>query len=176
MLSTIRSEGRHRDLPSRLLEAPMVKTSWFDVFDTSLTRSVGSPAAVFLLLGKRVSALSLVSLTPEAFARARIAAEQQSYKNLGVAKTTLASIYTELGAALRLTEEQSRRIMRAECDLEAELLRKVPPIQSRIEAARAREGKVTFVSDMYLPREFIQQQLSCHGSFRNGDVCCVSSD
>src|SRR5690349_7671729 len=125
----------------------MTKIFTFDVFDTTLTRLVGSPPAVFLLLGKRLSIVPLISISPEAFARARADAEKQSYRNNGVAKTTLKSIYAELRASLRLTEEEAERIMKAECELEAELLRAVPSVETRIKEARAADAKVVFLSD-----------------------------
>jgi len=45
--------------------------STFDVFDTVITRAVVAPAAVYLLLGRRLSSVGLVNCTPEAFAHAR---------------------------------------------------------------------------------------------------------
>jgi FMN phosphatase YigB (HAD superfamily) len=146
----------------------------FDVFDTVLTRAVGSPSAVFLLLGRRLKALSLIECTAEAFARARGAAELRAYKNVGVANTTLVHIYAELSTSLWLEKARCDQIMKMECELEAELLRLVPDGQRLIREARAKGQRVAFLSDMYLPGDFISAQLARQGVLEPGDPCYVS--
>ena len=155
----------------------MTQIASFDVFDTVLTRAVGSPSTVFLLLGKRLTNMSLIQCTPEAFARARIAAERRAYENASEAdKVTLRQIYAELGTALRLTETQQDQLMHLEWALEAELIRPVPSARDRVQAARDRGQRVVFISDMYLPSEFIQKQLARQGLWMDGDNCYISCE
>ena len=155
----------------------MTQITSFDVFDTLLTRAVGSPTAIFLPLGKQLAGLSLIDCTPEAFARARITAERLAYSNASEPdKVTLRQIYVELGVALRLTETQCNQLMRLECALEAELIRAVPGATDRVRAARCRGHRVVFTSDMYLPAEFVQKQLMRHGLWVDGDTCYISCE
>lgn len=156
----------------------MAQIASFDVFDTVLTRAVGSPSAVFLLLGRRLANMSLIQSTPEAFACARAAAERRAFENAGGidSKVTLDQIYAELAIALRLTEAQCDRLMHLERALETELLRPVPGARDRVQAARDRGHCVVFTSDMYLSARFIQKQLARHGLWADGDKCYVSSE
>jgi hypothetical protein len=66
-----------------MLPNKMNKLASFDVFDTVLTRVVGSPRTLFLLLGKRLAGLSIIDCTPETFTRARINAERYALKKSG---------------------------------------------------------------------------------------------
>jgi predicted HAD superfamily hydrolase len=148
----------------------------FDVFDTVLTRAVGSPASVFLLLGRRLAQQAAISCTPEAFARARIAAEQRLRSNVGVGRYTLREIYSELGAALQLAEPTWKALLREECALEAELARVVPEGRTGVEQARRHGERVVFVSDMYWPSCLIRKQLERHGLWKGGEACYVSCE
>jgi FMN phosphatase YigB (HAD superfamily) len=154
----------------------MKEIASFDVFDTVLTRAVGSPGSVFILLGRQLMNLSLISLTPQAFAHARIEAEKRAYKNFGVAKTTLKRIYSELGMSLGLSEEQCIRIMDLECELEADLFRVVPEAKRRILTARGEDQRIIFLSDMYLSCNFLQEQLAQRGLWDTCYHCYVSSE
>jgi FMN phosphatase YigB (HAD superfamily) len=120
--------------------------------------------------------LGIVEVTPEAFARARIAAEQRAYVNLGVARTTLKDIYAELSLALHLSGEQCARIMNLECELEGDLLRVVPETRHRISSARSKDHQITFLSDIYLPANFVKEQLVLRELCDDTDRCYVSSE
>lgn len=145
----------------------------FDVFDTVLTRVVGTPKAFFLLLGKQLAASRLINCTPEAFVHARTTAEFRAYGNVGE-KYSLHQIYTEVAIALRLTDEQREKIMHSECALESQVIRPIPIARDLIQTARKQGKRVVFVSDMYLPAEFIKEQLIHHSFWQEGDVLYVS--
>jgi FMN phosphatase YigB (HAD superfamily) len=147
----------------------------FDVFDTVVTRIIGDPKVIFLILGKNLLKQSLLACMPEAFARARIKAESRAFKNIGE-KHTLWHIYSELATALYLNDEQQRKIMQLELDLESKFLRPVPIAGEMIKAARDRGDRVAFISDMYLPSDFIQEQLVRHSFWQEGDVLYVSNE
>jgi FMN phosphatase YigB (HAD superfamily) len=153
----------------------MIPVASFDVFDTVLTRAVGSPETVFLLLGRRLHRAGLIACTPQEFAQARIDAEGRAHRDQGDA-CTLDAIYAELGAALNLTEVESRRLREMENALEAELIRPVPSAVERIQQARAQGQRIVFLSDMYLSSVFIRQQLIRHGIWRDEDRCYVSCE
>lgn len=152
-----------------------MQISSFDVFDTVLTRVVGTPKAFFLLLGKQLAASTLINCTPEAFVHARTTAEFRAYGNVGE-KYSLHQIYTELAIALRLTDEQREKIMHTECVLESQLIRPIPIARDLIQTARKQGKRVVFVSDMYLPAEFIKEQLVRHSFWVDGDLLYVSNE
>jgi predicted HAD superfamily hydrolase len=147
----------------------------FDVFDTVITRVVGDPKSVFLLLGKNLLKQSLVTCMPETFARARIQAESRAFQNIGT-KHLLQHVYSELAIVLHLSDKQQRKIMQLELDLESKFLRPIPIAREMIEAARDRGDRLAFVSDMYLPSDFIQEQLVHHSFWQEGDVLYVSNE
>ncbi len=152
-----------------------MKIASFDVFDTVLTRIVGDPKAVFLLLGKKLFSQSLVACMPEVFAYARIKAEARAFKNIGE-RYTLHHIYAEIAIVLQLTDEQQKKIMQLELDLESKFIRPIPIARELIKAMRDRGDLVVFLSDMYLPAEFIQEQLVLHEVWQADDELYVSHE
>jgi FMN phosphatase YigB (HAD superfamily) len=158
-----------------MLAGRSTRIAAFDVFDTVLTRALGAPEAVFLAVGRRAALAGLIECTPEAFARARIAAERRAYQNAG-GECDLSAIFAELSTALRLSPSTSTRLSQLEMQVEAALLRPVPSAQARVESARAAGQRVVFVSDIYLPLNFVRTQLERHGLWRDGDGCYVSCE
>ena len=156
----------------------MKKIASFDVFDTVLTRTVGSPSAVFYFLGKQLYDKSLIHCTPETFARARMEAGYRAFKNLGGgdSETTLSQIYAELKSGLGLTAPLCERLMNLEYSLEAELIRPVPHGKDLVRLSREQGQRIMFISDMYLSSDFIERQLARHGLWVDGDRCYVSSE
>jgi predicted HAD superfamily hydrolase len=152
-----------------------MKISSFDVFDTVLTRIIGDPNSVFLLLGKKLVTQSLVACSSEAFAHARIKADSRAFKNIGE-KYALHHIYIELATALGLNDDPREKILRLELELESKLMRPIPVASSYLQAARERGDRIVFVSDMYFPSEFIQEQLVRHQFWHQGDRLYVSNE
>jgi predicted HAD superfamily hydrolase len=147
----------------------------FDVFDTLITRVVGEAKAIFLLLGKQLANQCLIECTPETFARARIQAEPLAFTNMGK-RYTLYHIYIELAIALGLNDDRQEKILQQELDLESKLMCPIPTGKSHLQAARERGERVVFVSDMYFPAEFIQEQLQRHQFWQDGDRLYVSNE
>ncbi|HEY9739746.1 MAG TPA: HAD family hydrolase [Coleofasciculaceae cyanobacterium] len=156
----------------------MTKIASFDVFDTVLTRAVGSPESSFLLLGKKLKDLSLLDYPAEVFARVRANAESRAFVNAGGldSQVNLHQIYAEVGMALGLTEAQRNQLMNLELQLETQIIRLVPHAKELVQAARDRNERIAFLSDMYLGTECIQKLLSHHGLYLDGDLCYVSCD
>lgn len=147
----------------------------FDVFNTVLTRIVGDPKTIFLLLGRQLVSQSLINTTPEAFAYARNRAESRACKNIG-AKYTLDNIYIEMAVALRITDEQQEKIMQLELELESKLICPIPTIKESIQTARERGARVIFLSDTYLSNDFIRERLVQHGFWQEGDELYLSHE
>jgi FMN phosphatase YigB (HAD superfamily) len=146
-----------------------------DVFDTVLTRRIGSPAALFLILGKRLATKGLIRSSPEAFARTRIEANRRARANAGRGMG-LADIYLELQFTLGLSDADREAIRAEEVALESELLVPVPGAADRLRRAREAGMAVAFLSDMYLDSAFIRSQLARHDMIAAGDGCYVSCE
>jgi FMN phosphatase YigB (HAD superfamily) len=117
---------------------------------------------VALLLGRRLAQRGAIYGTPEGFAHARLGAERLAWQNRGIGEYTLADVYRELGRALHLSAEECLRLADEELRLESELLRPVPAVRAEIEQARASGERVAFLSDTFLPRDFLREQLLTH--------------
>lgn len=149
----------------------------FDVFDTCLTRRVTEPSAVFYDVARRAYARMGLAWTPalgEEFLAARILAERQARDRSGREEITLAEIWHRLSVLMGWPDDPSLAV----CELDAEeaVLFPIPAVQEMIQGARSQGGRIVFVSDMYLPAEFIQRQLFQHGIAEKGDSLYVSCE
>ncbi|MFC5381880.1 hypothetical protein [Aquipuribacter nitratireducens] len=145
----------------------------FDVFETVLVRMISPPAAVFDVVGRRAASVGLLDCSPAAFGRARQWAEARALRWTGD-RTSLEGIYAEMCHALRLEPEVGQRLAELELEVERSLLRTWPAARRMVDAERASSGRVVYVSDMYLPARFIEDQLRTHGLFTDGDALFVS--
>lgn len=145
----------------------------FDVFETVLVRAVSPHQVVFDLVGDRARSLGLTACSAFAFSRAREGAERRAQRGRGDAMS-LADIYAEVARTLSFPDETAAALAALEMETEADLLRPVPTVRPLLEAARREAGRIVFVSDMYLPAVFIEEQLRRHGFWDVGDVLYVS--
>ena len=150
----------------------------FDIFDTVITRRVGEPRAVFLLLGRRLCERNQITCSAHVFAAARTGAEIRTFANAGGldSSVTLRDIYAELANALHWSLAQTERIYDAELELEAELLVPLENGCAMVSQARASGRQVAFVSDMYLPSDYLETILADLAIFEDGDVLIVSNE
>ena len=151
--------------------------SSFDVFDTILTRRVGEPRSLFLLLGRRLRTKGLVDCSSSAFAAARTAAEVRAFANAGGldSHVTLETIYAELTASIWIAPGTLDKVIDEELALEAEMLVPVPDGVRRVDEARAQGDRIVFTSDMYLDEGFLADLLRSEGLLRDGDHLFVSN-
>lgn len=147
----------------------------FDVFETLLVRSVSPHLEIFDRLGRSAQAANLIPCSAYAFARTREAAGRRARAYRGDA-VSLHDIYVEFATALSLAPKVTEAIMALELDEEARALRAVESARSLIAGAREEVGHIAFVSDMYLPAAFIQEQLEKHGFWQPGDRLYVSHE
>ena len=150
----------------------------FDIFDTVLTRRVANPRAAFLLLGRRLCSLDEIDCSAHAFATARTAAEVRAFKNGGGldSSVTLRDIYSELASSLHWSIKRADCIYGHELALEAELLVPLTSGRRAVDQARANGLRIAFISDMYLPKEYLEDLLAVNGLFEHGDSLLVSND
>jgi FMN phosphatase YigB (HAD superfamily) len=148
----------------------------FDVFDTTITRKVGDPEAVFLLLANRVNSSNQLEITPEMFARLRQRSENLARALDPLHEPDITAIYRVIQSDLDIDDETTAALCAAEVDLERQLAVVVPSVRQLISNARARGAPVAFLSDMYLGAAVIGPILRDFGLLRDGDILLVSSD
>lgn len=144
----------------------------FDVFDTVLTRAVGDPAALHLLLGNRLGRQGVIGVSAEAFAELRAHAERRAKRD-GDGDPRLDAVCAELAESLG-GQVSPEVLEREETALEHRLSRPVPAGLALV--AEVRPGRVAFLSDTPLPTEEVIGLLSRAGAWQEGDVCLCSSE
>lgn len=153
----------------------MARTFSFDVFDTVLTRTLGSPRQVFVETGRRLRRNGVVEVEPEVYAAAR----EEALRDLTVdvaLHPTLRQVCVEVAARLALPGAVTADLVSAELTVESDVCRAVPGWPERVAQRRRESGRgVVFVSDTQLPHEFLQGLLTCAGLFQVGDRLFTSS-
>lgn len=137
----------------------------FDVFDTCLCRLCGGSRNLFEVLSLRVQELMGRNFTEhmrQLFVATRINCNGRN----------LIEIYQQMASSFPLpcsVEEMAQM----EMDVERDMLVPIVATRKLVEQLR-QKGDILFISDMYLPDEFIREQLIHHGFFQDGDCLYVS--
>ncbi|CAN5707603.1 hypothetical protein BH23GEM11_BH23GEM11_06060 [soil metagenome] len=147
-----------------------------DVFDTLITRAVGQPSSLFLLLGRRVTAQGLIEGSAWAFSQARQEANRRANANGSGSPHNLRAIYDELQFALGLDDSTTQAILAAEVALEKDLSRAIPGAADRLARAREAGMRIVFLSDMYLDTTVVQSLLDAHGMMGDGEPLLISCE
>ena len=154
----------------------MKRIASFDVFDTLLTRRVGKPTSLFLILGHRATLAGLVQILPSVFREQRIKAEEEARTSVLGGEVTLEEIHRALSVRLDISRAVSDTLACLELEVEAEFIIPVPDALEIVRKARVQSASVLFVSDMYLPASFIRDQLKKHGFWLEADRLYVSCE
>ena len=154
----------------------MERLESFDVFDTVLTRLIGQPSSLFILLGHRLARDGNWPHSAEQFAAARVTAESQARQHSNPRDVTLREIYQQLVFSRGLSPQTADVYSTLEIQLESELIRVVPAARDAIDAARAAKSQIAFISDTYLPSEVIRHWLTQQGLATQKDAVWVSSE
>ena len=110
---------------------------------------------------------------PAYFKFVRTEAEREAYRKH--VHPSLDQIYAVLAGLPGIHPKALQKLKNEELRLEVEWSRPNPTVLSAIAESRKRHGHVLFLSDMYLPREFIVENLRKKGVFLNGDRLYVSN-
>ncbi len=132
----------------------------FDIFDTLLIRKFVRPTDLFEYIEQHLSF--------SGFAQARIDAEKQARKKSTKEEITLAEIYDNIAS-------QYRQCKSLEVETELKFIAKNPEIYAVYQYCLKRHKQILFVSDMYLPAEFIKKMLKKCG-YNQYDYLWVSSE
>lgn len=137
----------------------------FDVFDTCLCRLCGDPRNVFEVLSLRVQQMMGDRCNEHMRQLFVVARVNSGGHNLGEIYKQVAERYP-----LPCSIEEMAQL---ELATESDMLSPIESTKQLINSLRPK-GKIIFISDMYLPDDFICRQLSRHGFFLNGDQLYVS--
>lgn len=148
----------------------------FDVFDTLLTRVHARPEDLFVELGDELRWLGLVACAGAEFAALRIAAQADARKLAPAGEPNWDEIYQQLAIRCSWDTDAVCRAQAAELALEDRSLRPVDGMAGEVARARQTADHVLFLSDMYLPGQFIQELLRRRGIWRPGDRLLVSGE
>lgn len=139
----------------------------YDIFDTCLTRRVAEPAEVFDLVGRSED-------LGDSFKFFRQEAEREATRRHGDA--TLAEIHDILASWMGYGALRRDHLIAAELEEEERQLIPIPDVLTHIEEHRRRNGRISFLSDMYLPASFLEERLREYGFFQDDDILLVSCE
>jgi predicted HAD superfamily hydrolase len=148
----------------------------FDVFDTLVTRPFMRPTDIFYLVGQTLSVTNNVEINPNLYRRARIRAEHRAR----LASQPADDCKWE--AIFRNFPELSRwglsceEAMQAELDAEQRSLRLIAENVTTVRRLIESGEHVIFLSDMYLPTNFVWKLICEHVSDCQQDQVYVSGD
>jgi hypothetical protein len=117
-----------------------------------------------------------VRVDARAFQELRVAAETEARELTVDGEATIAEIHRLLALNLGITNSNAEALLRMELDIEASLIVPIPCALEIVNSARRWSPGVLFASDMYLPCDFIRDQLKSHGFWRDGDELYVSNE
>lgn len=155
----------------------MKKLYSYDIFDTCLVRTCGEARNVFNLLATKVLGLQANISAKNDFALIRMNAEKKAREEIihgCQEEVTLNDIYTYCDFS-SLTNLQNEAIMAMELEIEKEVLLPVSKIKKEINDLVSKGMVVIYISDMYLPLEFITEVLSNTGFYVNNNIFLSSS-
>lgn len=129
----------------------------FDVFDTLLKREVASPHDVFIYMEKKLCADELTDM--QHFAEKRVNAEREAREKHPNTEISLCEIYE----CLPYDESVKQKIMAFEIQTESDVSTANLPLRQIYDQCVAKKKKIYFISDMYLPKEVIEDLLKKNG-------------
>lgn len=128
----------------------------FDIFDTLLLRNLLKPTDLFLLM----EPFAREEFGIEHFFKERIDAEKDSRVSKENNETTLKSIYSVLE---KKYSKNLTKLLEKELELEEKFLTFNPFMKEIYQFAKEHDKTVLAISDMYLPKSFIEKILSLNG-------------
>jgi len=149
----------------------------FDVFDTLLCRPYVLPMDVFKAIEENLkySFPSLDSRLLKSYQSARIYSEIIARRKASSEDIMIYDIYSCLGELFNISAKASHQLMLFEMQYEMKILYPINGAAEYVAECRER-GEIVFISDMYLPSDFIENILACHGIARDGDKIYVSGE
>ncbi len=142
----------------------------FDIFDTCIVRKCGTPENMLDVLSLRVFREPVDDVIRQEFVVARYRADMKCGRN---SFATLKDIYDsfEWSHPLLLSKEQ---LLQTELECERMMLTPVLKVRDMINQFRLNGHHIIYISDMYLPEDFIREVMRTNGFLCEGDTLYVS--
>ncbi len=130
----------------------------FDLFDTLVVRPVVQPTDIFKIVGIRIG-------NPDYFKEMRVYAEKYARKQKQVDKDDIGidEIYDCYQELFDVTDQEKESIKSTEIQVEKEYIRPRQTLKRFYTRAKKTGAKIIIVSDMYLPRNAIEEILYKNG-------------
>ena len=150
-----------------------MKLASFDIFDTTLIRKCGKPRNIFYILAHELYPSDKAKR--EDFLLWRNGAESEARKSNPGKDVTIYDIYSsdELKGFSEYTPTQ---LIEAEKRIEAENLMANPAIKKTIHKKREEGYTICFISDMYMPSDFLKKVLEKEGCINHDEQVHVSCE
>ncbi|MCK4798681.1 MAG: hypothetical protein KAT05_14985 [Spirochaetes bacterium] len=152
----------------------------FDVYDTCITRNIAYPQDLFsiaaenILKRKFIKNISIQKIIDD-LAHLRKEAEEIARKKSEKEEIDIYEIY-KIHKEINNLQVSSKEFMEEELFLEKKFSRPIWEIKEKIKELRANKNKIIFISDMYLPSNFIQEILEKYNIFNENDNIYVSGE
>lgn len=150
-----------------------MKLASFDIFDTTLIRKCGKPENIFYLLAHKLYPSDKAKR--EDFFLWRKRAESEARRKAPGKDVTIDDIYNS--EELKGFDEYSKKeLIEAEKSVEAGQLIANPGIKDIINKRREQGYTMCFISDMYMPSDFLKEVLLREGCIERDEVVYVSCE
>jgi len=149
-----------------------MKISSFDIFDTCLIRKCGTPECFFDVFSLRAFNGEIEEWVRQEFVAARRLTEQSLWDNSYYTLQDIWEAFIWNHPLLKPKEE----LCRLEQEMEREMLVPVLTMLDKVNECRKKGDKIVFISDMYLPSEFLVDVMRRHGFYQDGDSLYVSCE
>ena len=145
----------------------------FDIFDTTLIRKCGKPGNIFYILAHKLYPSDKAKR--EDFLLWRKGAESDARRSNPGKDVTIEDIYCS-DELKGFGEYTSAQLIEAEKSIEAENLIANPAIRDFICKKRTQGYTICFISDMYMPSDFLKKVLEKEGCINHDEQVYVSCE
>ena len=150
-----------------------MKLASFDIFDTTLIRKCGKPGNIFYILAHKLYPSNKAKR--EDFFLWRKGAESDARRSNPGKDVTIEDIYSS-DELKGFGEYTSAQLIEAEKSIEAENLIANPAIRDFICKKRTQGYTICFISDMYMPSDFLKKVLEKEGCINHDEQVYVSCE
>ncbi|WP_455637901.1 hypothetical protein [Parabacteroides sp.] len=147
----------------------------FDIFDTCLIRTCGESSNVYLLLAHDVLGREASESEIADFIKIRKEGVRRAKQSTSFDEVTINEIYENCDFS-SLTSISSNEILQIELSIEKKVLKPIKKTSDIIKTIRKKGCLIAFVSDMYLPSDFLKLVLEEYDIFQKGDRIYVSGE
>lgn len=151
----------------------LIKYVSFDIFDTCIVRATGKPISVFYDLARACVKVQTSSNVAD-FVKIRKEGEYLARIKKKSQEICMQDIYDECDFS-SLSFFSKEEIIHRELECERNVLLPVVSIRKIIDSYRSRGVAISFISDMYLPENFLKEILVKYGFYNNTDSLYISS-